>query len=169
MLNKIRDGLTGTRATLAAGLLSAFCFAAEASNDGQCAALTKDAQGYEWDASYSAHNYSEDNIGNVGISIYPGEDLNSFSADELGSKLVNLFKSAGVQAECFINNSSFTESGTALSFKIDGLSIVIDGDDTFGMKQVREDKRILRSAAAEEAKTAKDVLASREHLISLSQ
>lgn len=124
-----------------------------------CAPLEKTGYGMEWDASYSAHKYSRNNVGSIGISIFPGADLDNFTADELGAKLVSLFESTGVQAKCFVNNSQFSNSGTALGFKIGGLSITIDGDNSFNMDQVAQDKRILRTAISE-AKTANQLLAS---------
>lgn len=132
----------------------------------QCAPLAKTSYGRELNASTSAHKYSQENIGNVGISIYPGADLatNGFSsANMLGDVIISALKGKNVEAECFVNNTFFDTSGTALSFKINGLSIKIDGDDTFNMDEVWHDKRILRAAVAE-AKTVKLLQASVEQL-----
>jgi hypothetical protein len=143
-------------------MLLAFATAAHAENEQiqTCAPLERTNWDQVINASTTAHMYSQKNLGAVGISIFPGADLerNGFTADELGAKLVNVLKGAGVEAQCFINNSHFINSGTALGFKVNGLSITIDGDDRFNMGQVQDDKRILRTTVAE-AKTSKMLLA----------
>jgi hypothetical protein len=156
MLSNAKKAFIGS--TLAMGLT--FGGLAHADNN-QCAPLEKTSYGMELGASYSAHAYSEKNVGSVGISIFPGADLEAsgFTADQLGTKLVSVLRGAGINAECFVNNSHFDASGTALGFKVGGLSIQIDGDDSFNMAQVQSDKRILKATVAE-AKTAKQLLAS---------
>lgn len=134
----------------------------------KCAPLKHDAQGYQWDASYSAHKYSKEHVGNVGISIFPGADLKNFTADELGLAITSSFKKHGVEAQCFVNQSSFPDSGTALGFKIDGLSIKVDGDDSFNMKQVRTDKRIIKYAISE-AKMVKRLLSKANENVALGR
>lgn len=160
-LRTLKDNFKGPALALSIGAatLAGFSSAANA----ECAPLKKTAWGQDFNASPSAHAYSQENIGSVGISIYPGSDLakNNFTAEQLGDAIVSAFAKAGVNAECFVNNSLFDKSGTALGFKIDGLSIKIDGDNRFDMGQVWNDKRIL-VAAVNEAKTARLLLTNNE-------
>ena len=146
-------------ATLGAALVTGSSTAANA-EEAQCAPLKKTNWGQDLGASSSAHMYSEDNIGSVGISIFPGADLetNGFTADELGTTIVSALSDVGVNAQCYVHKTQFPESGTALGFKVAGLSIVVDGDESFNMAQVWNDGRILQSTIAE-AKTAGQLLA----------
>ena len=65
--------------------------------------------------------YSKDNIGAVGILIAAGNDLNGYTAEQLGTHLVNVFLKDGIKAECFISDHT-AANGTALDFKVNGLS-----------------------------------------------
>lgn len=157
MLSKAKKAFIGS--TLAMGLT--FGGLAHADNN-QCAPLEKTNYGMELGASYSAHAYSEKHVGSVGISIFPGADIGGEKPNELGTTIVNALRGAGIEAECFVNNSHYDSSGTALGFKVGGLSIQIDGDDSFNIDQVWDDKRILKATVAE-AKTAKQLYASNQN------
>lgn len=56
-----------------------------------------------------------------------------------------------------MNNSLFPNNGTSLSFKVAGLSIKVDGKDSFNPLKVQKDPRILSLTVAE-AKTTKALL-----------
>jgi len=87
----------------------------------ECAPLFKNSVGRVIDASFSAHDYSEKNLGKVGISIFPGQDLGKNSPESLGTALVNSLRKRGVDAECFIHYE-YGAKGTGIDFKIRGLS-----------------------------------------------
>lgn len=171
LLEKFKNSVKGPAlaATLSVACLGAFSTAVHA-EDAQCSSLKQNRYGHQMGAGSSAHLYSQQNVGAVGISIFPGADLeiSGFTAHQLGAKLVSVLNKAGVKAECFVNDSLFENNGTALGFQIDGFSITVDGQDAFGMRQIQEDKRILRSAVAE-AKTAKMLLASEKPDLALNQ
>ncbi len=157
--------------TLTAGVLAlglSLPFGAHAGNDNgvqkvnvmsqptsQCSPLAQTSTGREVDASYSAHKYSQENVGAVGISIFGGRDLGSFSPHDLGTKLVKILEMNGVKAECFVHHRDVT-NGTAVNFNVDGLAWKEDG---FLNISESISKDTLRGVIAE-AKTAKSLLAS---------
>ena len=135
-----------------------------------CAPLEETNWGQTINASTSAHMYSQENIGSIGISIFPGADLqtNGFTADELGTTLVRALEDVGIDAQCFVNNSHFENSGTAMGFKVAGLSITIDGDNSFNLSEVLRDQKVL-VAAINEAKTAKQLLVNGDNTLALAR
>jgi hypothetical protein len=167
-LEKLANIFTGTRGKLAAAALSAvamvstFSGAAQAddaraqpvslSTTQQCMPLLKSSQGTDINASSSAHGYSKFNPGSVGVSIYPGKGLEFAGfkdAHQLGLEVVGVLRDAGIDAQCFINNSFFEDSGPSIAFHVHGLRIKLDGKDSFGIDQVWDDPRVLRAAYAE--------------------
>lgn len=86
-----------------------------------CAPLYVNDVGRTINASFSAHDYSEKNLGKVGISIFPGQDLGPNSPERLGTALVNSLRKRGVEAECFVHYD-YGPKGTGVDFKIRGLS-----------------------------------------------
>jgi hypothetical protein len=92
----------------------------------------------------------------VGISIYPGADSDKNPPHFVGNQIVKALEKAGIDAQCFVNNTMFEDSGTALSFKIGGLSIKVDGDDTFNLLEVAKKPSVMK-AVVNEAKTAKNM------------
>lgn len=109
----------------------------------QCAALYRAASGREVDASFSASQYSEDHVGAVGISIFPGLDKADIDPHATGLKLVQLLNQQGIEAECFVNRSQIRRS-TSISYKINGLAW-------------REGSSELELAEAENAETIRSV------------
>lgn len=67
--------------------------------------------------------------------------------------IVEVLKNQSITAQCYVNSERFEGSGTAISFIVAGVSIRIDGSDTFNMEQIQKDGRIL-NAMVNEAKTA---------------
>lgn len=117
----------------------------------QCAPLAISKSGVVWDAHTSAGRYSDTALGRVGISIFPGGDLVNFTAHELGLRLVGVLKErdAEIEAKCFVNNSYFPDNGTGIGFVVNGVTLKIDGEDNFGLTELRDNKRILNIAVAE--------------------
>lgn len=124
-----------------------------------CAPLRTNSVGRTMNASSSAWDYSNQNPGKVGISIFPGQDLGSNSPEEVGNWLVDAFATAGVEAECFIHDE-YGSKGTGIDFKVNSSSWKdVEGRDVpFNLNEVREVSR-LRSVVAE-AKTGTAVLTS---------
>ncbi|MCU7805667.1 MAG: hypothetical protein KZQ96_20975 [Candidatus Thiodiazotropha sp. (ex Lucinoma borealis)] len=156
-LQSFKDRVKGPAlaAGLGAAMFGAFSTAAQAEG-AQCAPLEQAASGHVFDASTSAYIYSQENIGAVGISIFPGVDLGRFTGHDLGTKLVKIMEMNGVEAECFVHNEP-GPNGTAVNFKIAGLSWKEDGSLNASQSF---DKETLRGVIAE-AKTAKELLAAR--------
>ena len=85
-----------------------------------CNPLHQTSTGREVNASYSAYRYSKDNIGHVGISIFPGQDLGAYKPTQVGVYLVEQLKSKGVEAACFIHNETGPK-GTSIDFMVKGI------------------------------------------------
>ncbi|MEW7986971.1 MAG: hypothetical protein AB2765_07915 [Candidatus Thiodiazotropha endolucinida] len=164
-LQSFKDKVKGPAlaAGLGAAMFGAFSSAAHAEGM-QCAPLHQTSTGREVNASLSAHRYSQQNIGAVGISIFPGTDLGDQSPHKLGHILRSTFQKYGVEAECFVHNRTHS-NGTSVNFKIAGLSWKEDGSLNISQSL---DKSTLRGIIAE-AKTAKEFLpTSSEPLASLN-
>lgn len=129
-----------------------------------CAPLRENAVGREMDASYSAYKFSQENVGKVGISIFPGQDLGDKSPEFLGTLLVNSFRKRGVEAECFVHHETGPK-GTGLDFKINGHSWGVDR--ALNLSEVLDVDTIEKVVA--EAKTAKMLLSSNDKPFDLSQ
>lgn len=119
-----------------------------------CKTLRTTSTGREITSAVSAHIYSEERPGNVGIFIYPGADLVNVTAQQAGGFLVAVMRQNGVTAECFIEKE-VSSRGTSINFIINGIGI---RDEPFGVDEIT-DKRLLGKVIAE-AKTAEMVLAS---------
>lgn len=123
-----------------------------------CAPLAQTSTGRELNAGTSAHAYSQQNVGNVGVSIFAGRDLGEHSPEYLGALLVNEMRDRGVQAECFVHNER-VPNGTGVRFHVAGLSM---SEESIGIT-ASFDEDMLDSVAAE-AKTAGMILVARnEH------
>lgn len=88
---------------------------------GRCSPLYRNAGDRQANALLSAHIYSQENIGAVGISIFPGQDLPESLAHSVGRQLVTAFEQNGIQAACFVHNE-IGSSGSGFNFKITGLA-----------------------------------------------
>lgn len=121
-----------------------------------CSPLFQTSTGREVNAGLSAHVYSQENIGAVGISIFPGQDLGSYSPHEIGVMLVKVMAQNGVEAQCFVHNE-YGPNGTAVNFKIDGLSWKPDG--SLNVSQSLDRETLIGVIA--EAKTAGMLLATK--------
>lgn len=119
----------------------------------QCSPLFRTSSGRQVNASYSAHRYSQENVGAVGISIFPGQDLPMGSAHTIGLKLAQAFRQNGVQAACFVHFENGPK-GSGFNFKVAGLSWKKDGPMTIVEATNVE---TLRGVAAE-ARTARALL-----------
>ena len=119
--------------------------------------------GREFNAATSAHVYSKEHVGAVGISIFQGADLSRASSHTLGTKLVGIMKRSGLEAECFVHEKSVS-GGTSVNFHIAGLAF----DEGNGLN-IREavDKDNLKAVVAE-ARTARDLLVSADPELALS-
>ena len=120
-----------------------------------CAPLVQTSTGRELNAGTTAHAYSQQNVGNVGISIFAGRDLGEHSPEYLGALLVNEMRDRGVQAECFVH-SERVPNGTGVRFHVVGLST---SEDSLGIT-ASFDEDMLDGVAAE-AKTAGMILVAR--------
>ena len=126
---------------------------AQAAATERCSPLFRTSTGRRVDASFSAHDYSKKNIGAVGISIFPGQDLPMNSAHSIGMKLVSAFEQNGIQAACFVHYETGPK-GSGFNFKITGLSWNEDGPMDIAEATSIE---TLRGVAAE-ARTARALL-----------
>ena len=126
-LGSFKDTVKGP--ALAAGLgaaaLGAFSMAAHAGG-AQCAPMERASSGHVFDAGTSAHIYSRQSIGAVGISIFPGADLGNQSPHKLGNILRSTMQKYGVPAECYVHKTS-SQNGTSIQFHIAGLAWKEDG------------------------------------------
>ena len=120
----------------------------------QCAPLYQSSTGRKINASYSSYKYSQENIGAVGISIFPGQDATFEVANSLGTKIATVLKRHGVEAECFVHNE-IGPKGTGFNFDIVG--IPWSEDRPLNAKEATS-KDVLK-AVLERAKIAKDVVA----------
>lgn len=121
-----------------------------------CSALKFNDHGLSLNDTTSAFRYSEENIGAVGISIAPGNDLNGYTPEQLGTHFVNLFADLGVEAECFIRKTD-APNGTAIGFNVNGLVIKQSPDHRFfNLEQALNPENIKELEA--EAKMGKRLL-----------
>lgn len=111
------------RALLALSLLILVLLkpAAATEEEPQCDALYLTSAGEQVDATYSAIRYSEDNIGAVGIAVYPGRDVAKLSPHLVGLLLVRRFKRHDLAAKCFVDKPQ-NKPHTLVSYKVNGLS-----------------------------------------------
>ncbi len=119
-----------------------------------CAPLMIDASGFEAEAGASAHSYSKNNLGSVGISIYPGTDLGDQSPHKLGTALQSVMDKYGISASCFVQDD-VTAAGTSVQFHIAGLSWKKDGYLTVSQSLSQD----TLAGVIAEARTAKALLA----------
>ena len=117
-----------------------------------CAPLQENRHGLMLDASGSAFQHSKKNPGTVGISVAKGRDL-TMPAENLGTILVNTFRGAGVDAECFVSPHG-AMNGTAISLNVNGVSWKEDG--FMNLDEVTDRDELRRVVA--EAKTGKLLL-----------
>ena len=113
-----------------------------------CAPLVRTSTGRELNAGTTAHAFSQEHVGSVGISIYAGRDLGDNSPEFLGALLVNELRSRGVQAECFVHHER-VPNGTGVRFHVAGLSM---SEESIGIT-ASFDENMLNGVAAE-ARTA---------------
>jgi len=125
---------------------------------GECTALYRNSSGRIAGAGLSAHKYSQDHIGAVGISIYPGQDLTIEGAHSAGSALAGAFARNGIEARCFVHYERGS-AGSGFNYSIDGQSWSSERPMTI---VEASDVETLRGVAAE-ARTAKALLASRDN------
>lgn len=154
---RLRDGFTGAVAATALFAAPA-CANDTASSTAEngleprteafCGELRETDGGRILNAGTTAHTYSQENLGNVGISIFAGRDLGDHSPEYLGALLVNELRSRGVQAECFVHNER-VQNGTGIRFHVAGLSM---SEDSLGIT-ASFDEEMLDGVEAE-AKTA---------------
>lgn len=95
--------------------------ATAAEKETRCDPLYRTASGRLADASYSATRYSEEHVGAVGVSIFPGLDIADANPHAFGLKLVQILNQYDVEAACFVNHSPI-RSATSISYNIDGLA-----------------------------------------------
>jgi len=89
--------------------------------DERCSPLFQTSTSRQVNASYSAHRYSQENVGAVGISIFPGRTLSQDAAHALGTQLVQALHQNEVEARCFVHFEN-GEKGSGFDFIITGLS-----------------------------------------------
>lgn len=121
----------------------------------RCSPLYRNIAERQAGAGLSAHIYSQEHVGAVGISIYPGRTLSRDSAHSLGVQLVNAFRQNDVEASCFVHFQNGS-GGSGFDFVISGLSWNEEGP-----LNITEATNVetLRSVIAE-AKTARTLLSS---------
>ena len=95
--------------------------ATAAEKEARCDPLYRTASGRLADASYSATRYSEEHVGAVGISIFPGLNIADTNPHAFGLKLVQMLSQYGVEAACFVNHSQI-RNATSITYNIDGLA-----------------------------------------------
>ena len=139
MLNTTFRNSTATAALIAATTLS---FNVQA-QDEKCLPL-KEINGYTLDSGASALTHSEENIGEVAISAIPGEDLGNTPLF-----LAKAFERNEVPATCFINEEGYKKGGTTFSFYVGGLRVKHNGEDTFGIDDLLNNRDILKAVALE--------------------
>lgn len=122
-----------------------------------CAPLSRTSTGRVLNAGTTAHEYSQQNVGSVGISIFAGRDLGEHSPEYLGALLVNEIRARGVQAECFVHHERMP-NGTGVRYHVAGLST---SDESLGIT-ASFDEEVLDGVAAE-AKTAGMILAAQDN------
>ena len=93
----------------------------------------------------------------MGIYVAPGNDLNGYTPEQLGTYLVNNFRREGLHSECFLGSSA-DDRGTALNFGVNGL--VWDNEKMLNLQQATNAKNL--KAVTAEAKTGKALLNSSE-------
>lgn len=119
----------------------------------RCSPLFQTSTGRLVNASFSAHRYSQENVGAVGISIFPGRTLSQDAAHALGVQLVQALNQNEVEARCFVHFEN-GEKGSGFDFVITGLS----WNDERPLSIVEAtDVGTLRAVIAE-AKTARSLL-----------
>ena len=106
-------------------------------------AKARRVKGLNLGADASAIIHSEDNIGTVGIAVFPGPDADNTS------DLVKILRNNGVKVECFINDSYFPNGGTQYRFYVDGLSVDYKGQTSFGLQDIADNIDILRAVKAD--------------------
>ncbi len=123
-----------------------------AENNKICLPLETTQRGEIINAGTSAMIHSNANKGTIAISAFPGPDLHNNP-----EQLTNLFRGAETDADCFVNNSLFQDSGTSISFYVAGLPVSYKGQEEFGITQLRDNPAILRAVKAQ-ATIAKTLL-----------
>lgn len=149
----LRAACGGAVITLLLLPIGAVGSAQEQDAGGRCAPLYRNAADRQANALLSAHIYSQENVGAVGISIFPGQDLPANLAHSVGMKLVTAFEQNGIQAACFVH-TEIGSSGSGFNFKITGLAWSEDGPMSISEATNIE---TLRGVAAE-ARTARALL-----------
>ena len=151
--------MSNMKALCAAAIIAASLFTVPAIANGnqpatqQCAPLEQTSTGIEINAGASAHIYSQDSVGAVGVSIFAGADLGNQSPHKLGTFIKAVMNKYGVEAECFVD-STHGSNGTSIQFHIDGLSAKKDG--SFGISESLN-KEFLHGIIAQ-AKTVKQLI-----------
>lgn len=116
-------------------LLEEFAVAAPEAPAEICSPVRKAANGVSWGASRTAHQFSMERRGNVGISIYPGAELkeSKYTADQIGVYLVEQLQKGSdvIRAKCFVNER-WVDGGTSINFKVYGISIPKRKDPRIG-------------------------------------
>lgn len=121
----------------------------EPREEASCGELLTTSTGRQINASTSAHSYAREHTGNVGISIFAGQDLGEYSPEFLGTALVNSFRNRGVEAECFVHHEPMP-NGTGIRFHIAGLTY--PESESYSISEAYSVDTI--ESLADEAKTA---------------
>jgi len=118
--------------------------------DTHCAPLEVNTTGRTLDAGLSAYRYSKKDAGSVGISIFPGSNIPTDAAHNLGTVLRAVFQRSGIDAECFVHYENGPK-GTGINFKIDGLTWsengplnILEAKDIKTLKAVATEARLVR-------------------------
>lgn len=95
------------------------------------------------DSSISASRFSEQNVGGVGIATRPGSDMSN--TPEVIKQAIS---GSNLEAECFVNNQT-VRGGTQFSFFVLGQPVEYDGQVSFGINDLMNNKAILRSVVSQ--------------------
>ena len=139
MLNTTFRKTAAAAALIAATTLS---FNVQA-QDEKCEPLISE-NGFTMSAAASAYTYSKENIGEVAISAIPGEDLGNTPLF-----LAKAFERNEVPAACFINEDGYKKGGTTFNFYVAGGRVKYNGEDTFGIDDLLNNRDILKAVALE--------------------
>ena len=105
-------------------------------------------------AGYSAHHFSKLKPGNVGISMYVGQDLDGakYTPEQISRYLVKeIEKGSNLDAECFISSKK-SPKGTSIAFTVYGIEVpqdenglnVIQAIDEKTIQAVRGEANLVR-------------------------
>lgn len=122
----------------------------------ECAPLLANQHGFEMGAGANAQKFSDENKGSVGIAVYPGNDMNGYSPDQIGLYLSELLGERSVNARCFVSDSMATDKPTGVKYKVNGYSW--NEDVSLNLQQATSAETI--ESLADSAKTGRALLTS---------